>query len=171
MKWFIPNLCISHLCTALECFPSKQKIFNSSLNYCHSTLNWVIHIFCFMGWIIKVYINFLYRHTSYQSFTGPSIGFPLYRTPTMCLYVIVCMCVPFLLLVPVCFYAELARGMTAACSPTPSSIHPSPSLYYQILIGFSSYYTEIRGLSVDFHFPLCCDNTSHPTHLVSATFH
>lgn len=83
-----------------------------------------------------------------------------------CLY-----CVPFLLLVPVCFRAELARGMIAACSPMPSSIHPSLSLYYQILIGFFSYYSEIRGLSVDFHFPLCCDNTSHHTHLVPATFH
>lgn len=107
-------------------------------------------------WIIKLYNSISVLSRLYQLFTFHQI--------------IVCIFISFLLLVSVCFHSELARGMIAVCSPMPFSIHSSLGLYYQILIGFSSYYTEIRGLSVDFHFPLCCDNTSHHTHLVPATF-
>lgn len=68
----------------------------------------------------------------------------------MCLYVLVCICVSCLLLASVCFHAELARAMIAACSPMPSFIHPSLSLYYWILLAFPPTILRLEGFQWTF---------------------
>lgn len=82
---------------------------------------------------------------------------------------IVCTCMPLLLLVPVSFTLSWPGAWLLHQCLLPFT--PASAFITKFLLAFFSNYTEIKGLSVDFHFPLCCDNTPLPTHFVPDTFH